>query len=537
MVRLRQGLATLLVASALARADEISPEECAVLGALDFSEAVGAAVRLNAAVVPGDATLPARCRVAGTVAPEVGIEAWLPVEGWNGKLFMAGCYGLCGVIRADQMEDAAARGYATVTTDMGHSEAKYPGSSWAYNNPELERDFAYRATHVTVVLAKELVRAYYGSRAEHSYFRGCSTGGRQGLVAAQRFPDDFDGIIAGAPFHQSLSVPHMIWADRANTAPDGTPILGREQFELLHRAALTACDTVDGLTDGLIGDPEACGFTPESLLCRGQPAAACLSRAQVDAALKIYRGPVNSQGAPLAPSGAAPGSEFAWAERLLGAAGKPPYFRFIGQNWVQYHAYDPDPPQDRGPPAFDFDRDPARLAPVAAQTGFAPDLGDFSASDGHLILYHGWADESLMPSHTLDYWQRAQAALGGPQKLAEFARLFMLPGVMHCGGGPGAGDVDFLTALERWVEADEAPDMLIGYRTRHSVPTLVRQPRFPIPAPAAVLVRPIFPYPDTARYRGEGEPDEPGNWVRVSRGQSPAAAADPFANPQIDPSP
>jgi feruloyl esterase len=508
----------LLLMAGAARSTGISNEECTVLAALDFSEAAGAQVKLVAEVIPPAMDLPARCRITGTIAPEIGLEAWLPAENWNGKLFTAGCYGLCGVIRADQMEDAAARGYATVTTDMGHSEQKYPDSRWAWNNPPLETDFAHRATHLTVLVAKELVQAYYGAHAAHSYFRGCSTGGRQALVAAERHPDDFDGIIAGAPFHQLFSVPHMIWADRVNTAADGTHILGEEQFRLLHEAALSSCDVDDGLDDDLISDPESCAFQPETLLCRDDVAKDCLSRAQVDAAQKIYQGAMNSQGQRLYPFGAAIGSEFTWAQRLLGQDGKPPYFRFIGQNWSQYHAYDPDPPLNSGPFAFDFDRDPARVAAAASELAFAPDLGDFHARDGKLIVYHGWADESLMPSHTLDYWRKAQRAAGGAEQLRRFARLYLLPGVTHCGGGPGAGDIDYLTALERWVERDEAPDMLIAYRTRHSSATLGRQPRFPIAPADALMVRPAFPYPDTARYDGKGDRNDPASYLRIRRG-------------------
>jgi feruloyl esterase len=520
--RMLLAMTAVLLAGARVLAQE-THEECAVLAALDFSEKLGAAVQLTAGAIPAAQDLPARCRIAGTIAPETGIEVWLPVEGWNGKLFTAGCYGMCGLIRSDQMEDAAARGYATVTTDMGHSEERHPNSIWAHNNPALETDFAHRATHLAVLAAKELVRAYYGNHEEHSYFRGCSTGGRQALVAAQRYPEDFDGVIAGAPFHQTLSAPHMIWADRANTAPDGSPLLDKPQFELLHRAALAACDAGDGLEDGIVGDPEACRFTPDSLLCTEGETGPCLSRAQVDAARKIYQGAVTSQGERLYPFGATAGSEFTWGQQLLSDDGKPPFFRNIGQRWLQYHAYAPDPPLDSGPFAFDFDRDPARLTTLA---GFAPDLQRFSARDGKLLIHHGWVDESLIAAHTLDYWQDAMRAAGGQEALARFARLFMLPGVTHCGGGPGAGDVDYLTALERWVEHDEAPEVLIGYRTKDSVSTLVRQPRFPIPQGELVLARPVYPYPDIARYSGEGDANDPASYLRVRRGSSPEKVAD-----------
>ncbi len=498
-----------------------TPDECAVLAALEFSEGIGARVSLAAAGAPAVGDIPARCRVTGSIAPEVGVEVWLPVEDWNGRLLVAGCYGLCGSIRADQMEDAAARGYATATTDGGHSDTKYPDGRWAYNNAALEDDFGYRAVHVTALLAKALIEAFYGNRQEQAYFRGCSTGGRQALVAAQRYPDDFDGIIAGAPFHQTLSVPHMIWADRANTGADGRPILTKPQLDLLRKAALAACDAADGQADGIIGDPLSCAFSPESLTCAEGAESACLTPGQVAAAVKIYHGPTNSAGRRLAPFGATVGSESTWEQQLIGRDGKRPYFNVIGQNWLRYNAFEPDPPPEAGALVFDFDKDPARLAPAAARAGFEPALERFSARDGKLIIYHGWADESLQPAHTLDYWQKAVRDNGGAEGLARFARLFMLPGVQHCGGGPGAGDVDYLAALERWVENNQAPDVLVAWRVKDSAPITVRQPRFPR-AGELELKRPLFPYPDVARYSGRGDPLDPASYTRT--GQSGAGS-------------
>ena len=499
-------------------ADDV--DECKVLSALDFNEAVGAKVTLTAALVPAASGLPARCRVTGTIAPEVGVEAWLPTDHWNDRLLVTGCYGLCGSIRADQMEDAAARGYATATTDGGHSDQKYPDGRWAYNNTELENDFGHRAVHVTAVLAKALIEAYYGSHEEHAYFRGCSTGGRQALVAAGRYPDDFEGVIAGAPFNPLLSVPHMIWVDRANTGADGRPILGKPQFELLHKAALAECDQLDGLADGIIGDPPSCAFTPQSLACAPGQAGACLDPQQVAAAQMIYQGPANGAGQRLAafgPFGAAAGSEFTWEQQLIGRDGKPAFFHVVGQDWMRYHAFEPDPPADSGPLVFDFDKDPPRLAAGAARAAFTPGLERFSARDGKLILYHGWADEALQPAHTLAYWQQLLAANGSAEGLNRFARLFLLPGVQHCGGGPGAGDVDYLAALERWVEDDEAPDVLIAWRTKESVSATVRQARFPVTGEVQ-MKRPVFPYPDVARYGGKGDALDPKSYERVKPG-------------------
>jgi feruloyl esterase len=481
----------------------LDAEACAALQALDYAADVGAAVRFAAtAALPAAGDQPALCRVAGTIAPTVGFEARLPVSGWNGKLLVTGCTNLCGSILATGFEDALARGYAVASTDLGH-RGDQSDATWALNNPAAEADYGHRATHVTTLLAKALVAAYYGARPGFSYFRGCSTGGRQALVAAGRYPDDFDGIIAGAPFHQTLSVPHMAWAVAANTAADGSPILGRPQFGLLARAALAACDGGDGLEDGVIGDPEGCAFDPGTLACGAEGSGECLDSAQVAAARKIYAGPRTSAGESLSlyPGGAPVGSEPTWAQMLLPADGRPAWFAFVVQNWSRYLAYAPDP-AGPGPFGFDFDRDPARLRATAAVVGFRPDLRAFRARGGRLILYHGWADESLMPAHTLDYWRRATDTLGGPAALAELARLYMVPGMLHCGGGPGAAEIDFLTALERWVEDGAAPDALIAKRVREPVPTYVRQPRFPLPAGQVLFERPVFPYPDVAEYAG-----------------------------------
>jgi feruloyl esterase len=520
-------LSTLPGPAAAAEADQV-PDDCAVLAALDFSDAAGAPVRIDGELVAARADLPAHCRVSGRVAPEVGVEIWLPTKTWIGKLLVAGCYGLCGSIRGDQMEDALARGYATATTDGGHSDRKYSDSRWAFNDTALEDDFGHRAVHVTTLLAKALVGAFYGHREQYAYFRGCSTGGRQALVSAQRYPDDFDGIIAGAPFNQRLDVPFMIWVDRANTGADGQPILRKAQFELLQRAVLAQCDAADGLTDGVVGEVRSCNFRPASLACGPGETKDCLTPAQIEAAVKIYSGPANSAGQRFAPFGFAVGSEFTWEQQLLGREGKPSFFRSIGQNWMRFHAFEPDPPPGTAALEFDFDKDPQRLAAGDARVGFEPDLEAFARRDGKLILYHGWADENLQPAHTLVYWEDALRRNGGAAELGRFARLFLLPGVTHCGGGPGAGDVDYLTALERWVEKDEAPDVLMAWRTKDSVPVTVRQPRFPLTG-EVTMKRPVFPYPAVARYLGRGDPLDPVSYEQLPRRRPPVSHAPPGA--------
>jgi pimeloyl-ACP methyl ester carboxylesterase len=478
---------------------------CRALKAMDLSEATGAGVRIaDAGILPAGGDQPELCRVSGVVEPQVGFEVRMPVSGWNGKLLVTGCSNLCGSIETAGMEDALARGYATATTDMGHQSADRSDASWAWNNPALEADFGHRATHVSTLAAKQLVSNYYGDDPGHAYFRGCSTGGRQALVAAERYPEDFDGIIAGAPFSQLKSVPHMAWVMAANTGADGRPVLDEAAIKLLGKAALDACDGQDGRVDGVIGNPEACEFRPASLQCAaggGPPknaARGCLKPAAVEAAARIYAGPSPGKADVWSSGGAPVGSESTWAASLLAPEGETPFFAYIVQNWLHYLAFEPDPPRAMpgdAPLTLDFAAGRRQFAATNAVVGFNADLERFGETGGRLILYHGWADQSLMPAHTLDYWREAIERAGGESALTEFARLFMVPGMQHCGGGPGATDIDFLTALERWVEADEAPASLLAYKVRKPVSTQVRQPRFPI-APAAVeYTRPVYPYP------------------------------------------
>ncbi len=476
---------------------------CDALKAIDLSEGTGARVRLaEVGILPAAGDQPELCRVNGFIEPQVGFEVRMPVKDWNSKLLVTGCSNLCGILQIEGMEDVLARGYAAATTDMGHRTGDTSDARWALNSPLLEQDFGHRATHVTTLAAKEIVASYYGDRPDYAYFRGCSTGGRQGLVAAERYPDDFDGIIAGAPFNQSLSVPHMAWMLAANSGPGGKPILTQREFELLGKAALDACDSQDGTVDGVIGNPETCTFNPDVLRCppigdgkKSAPGRACLTPVQVEAATKIYAGPRNSKGQAWSSGGSTVGSEFTWEKSLLAPAGKVPFFQFVVGNWLRYLAFEPDPPL----PTVNFDAGPAQFAATTAVAGFKPDLARFRALGGRLLVYHGWADESLMPAHTLDYWRDAQRRQGGKQGsnpgLDEFARLFMVPGMRHCGGGPGAADIDYLTALERWVEAGEAPDSLPAHKVRKAVPTGVRQPRFPLDPATVEYTRPVYPYP------------------------------------------
>lgn len=501
-------------------ADQVADRAaCSALTVVELQEVTGAATRLTAAtILPADGDQPTLCRITGVIEPQVGFEVRLPLQDWNGRLLVTGCTNLCGVIEVQGMEDALARGYATATTDLGHHTGDIADASWAWNNPALEADMGHRATHVTTVAAKELVANYYGNNAAYAYFRGCGTGGRQALVSAERYPQDFNGIIAGAPFNQQLSVPYMAWAMAANTGADGQPILRAKEFALLGRAALAACD-VDGVNearDGVINNPPACGFKPASLACDPDDPSrrACLTQAQVTAAEQIYAGPAHGNPAEVAtgrgvrawpPGGAPIGSEFSWEKALLAPKGQQSYFAAVVHNWLQYFAFEPDPPlasKDTPLPAIDFAAGPEQFAASNAVLGFTGNLASFRDVGGRLIIHHGWADQSLMPAHTLNYWREAEQRLADPsaqqaadkKPLDEFARLYMVPGMQHCGGGPGATDIDYLSAMERWVEQDQAPGSLLAYKVKGAIPTSVRQPRF-APAPGSVIdTRPVAPW-------------------------------------------
>jgi feruloyl esterase len=514
------GIACLAAAAGPATAGDA----CTALAGLDLARLPSAPTTISVArLVAATTDLPAHCQVQGFVAPQVQFEVRLPVPGpggWNGKFLMQGCGGLCGGVQPATCDDALARHYAVAVTDMGHRGAPYQ-AAWAFNNLPAEIDFAYRATHVVTVAAKALVAAYYGRPATRAYFRGCSTGGRQGLVEAQRFPDDFDGIIAGAPVlnETGIAALHLIWSGRANLGVGNVPLLGEAEVQSLHAAALAACDRRDGLADSIIENPAACRFDPAAVACSGTRGTPCLAPAQVAAARRLYDGATDSTGRRLFPGGLAAGSEYEWVPNFVGRGGEPAVFDPAGpiSDLYRYLIFLPDP--GPGPTAreFDFDRDPQRLALMESlYNAQNPDLARFAARGGRLILYQGWDDIEVPPALVLDYFQRLRATMGGAVPTARVARLFMLPGVAHCRRGPGADTVDWLTLLENWVERGEAPDQAIAYHLLKEQDYLgLPRPRFPLPATDWDRARPVFPYPDTARFRGSGDAASPAAWVRV----------------------
>ena len=456
------------------------------------------------------------CRVAGTSSPEAGsqikFEVWMPAAGdWNGRFQGIGSGGSAGAIRYRQLAAAVAGGYAAVATDNGHTSTSGFDGSWSLGHPVRLVDFGYRAQHEATMAGKAVTRAYYGRDADFSYFVGCSQGGHHALMEAQRYPEDYDGIVAGAPANYWIGLMTAeLWAGLATTR-DPEQDLPRAKLPVLGAAVMAACDGLDGLEDGLIDDPRNCDFDPGALLCDGEDAGDCLTAGQVAAARAIYAGPVRpSTGESLFP-GYALGSEHFEAPDGLGGWAR--YWSGIaepGGSTAQFMKYsvfeDPDYDLNR----FDFDADWDRAnnrslgndeTLATALNAIDPDLSAFKARGGKLISYHGWADALITGHYAVQYYEDVLAAMGGPEETTDFYRLFMAPGVAHCRGGPGPDRFDAVGAIERWVEQGVAPDRIIASKVVNGE---VRRSR------------PLCVYPQVARYGGSGSIDDAANFACVN---------------------
>ena len=411
-------------------------ERCEALAGGKFMHLPGAATFITGAtlrVASGDQ--PAACLVEGYVNPSDAFAILLPVKNWNGRYMVRGCGGSCGKVAIDLSCAHHVRdGFACLQTDMGH-HSTLVDNNWVANNLQGLVDFGYRATHVTTVAGRAIIKAFYATDPTRSYFFACSTGGRQALIEAQRFPDDFDGIIAMAPasmapfgIRKAATVSDVYGF---NTEPSGRPILPNRKVLLLHRAVLKDCDSRDGIIDGLISAPLTCQFKPAQLLCKGSDNGNCLTSAQVAVAEKMYGW-----------RGAMPGSELNWIGTLIPNAPLP------GEAWESI----PDLGADRG--------DPSTIETMVSPNN--PDLRPFRDHGGKLILVQGWADTIVMPPPTLDYYQTMTRTMGGRDEAMQFARLFMIPGMEHCSGGDGAWAINYVAALTDWVEAGKAPAKLRG---------------------------------------------------------------------------
>ena len=506
--------------------------------AVEFAQIPDAPTTIvSAGIVPAggdDSTIqndfPEFCNVEGQITPNIGFLLRMPTTSWNGKFLMGGCGGPCGNYLLDRYDTALIRNYAVVVTDMGH---KGPGWQFAYNNLDAMVDFGYRSTHVTAVAAKEIIAQFYGNPASRRYFWGCSTGGRQAMVEAQRFPHDFEGILAGAPvWYQTGNQPlFSLWATRVNIGKDGKAILGAEKLPLIHEAVMGACDALDGLEDGLLQDPRKCAWDPKSIQCRpGRGGLDCLTAEEVDIVGKIYEGASNSAGERLY-WGMVRGSEDQWAPRWINYDGKPGLALgdASGKNLVMsYRSFFYPPGPSYSLFDFDYDRDPPRLALTESiYNAQNPDLRKFKNADGKLILYTGWHDNNIPPEAAVDYYETATRTMGGAAATMDFFRLFLLPGVNHCQYGAGGGEVDWLTALETWVEKGQAPDQITVYHMRQepypSIDRFVggdrsrrtRYPRHPLDPQSYDRSRPVYAYPGVAQWTGTGDTTRAENWEKA----------------------
>jgi hypothetical protein len=446
--------------------------------------------------------LPAFCRVTGILHPtsdsHILFEVWLPEKNWNRKFLGVGNGGFAGTIGYGSLAGNLRRGYATAGTDAGH-QAEAEDASWAYRHPEKITDFGYRALHLTTDRAKTIARTYYGSSPSKSYFDSCSDGGREALMEAQRYPEDYDGILAGAPANNwtrmlasGIDVQHASLADPA-------AYISSMKLPAITAAALASCDAADGLKDGILNDPRQCHFDPAVLLCKAGDALNCLTAPQVAALRKIYSGGQDSHGNLIFP-GLMPGDEAGtWKSWITGSA--PGGSNYI-QNYFRYMVYD-DPAWNGLTASVDQALTTADQRTAGQLNSTDPDLSRFHARGGKLILYHGWNDPAISPLNTIAYYESVQSKLG-KEKARTFVSLYMVPGMGHCAGGPGPSAFGQLgipsakgepfgifTALERWVETGVQPGSIVA--TKYTADKKVE------------MTRPLCPYPQVATYNGTGD--------------------------------
>lgn len=509
------------LAVALSAGRAAAQRSCASLTTLQLSNAkVTAATSIAAGVFkppispgapPPNFPIPAFCRVEAIATPtsdsHIEFEVWLPTSGWNGKFEQVGNGGFAGSIPLAAMAEPLHRGYATAGTDDGH-EGGVAGATWAIGHPEKVIDFGYRAVHIVSIQAKAIVAAFYGKNPKLAYFVGCSDGGREALMEAQRFPQDFRGIVAGSPANYWTHLQFKgLWDARAGMPPGAW--IPPAKLKVLQDAALAQCDALDGVKDGLITNPELCHFNPVSVQCKGDDSSGCLTAAQVGAAQKIYGPAVNSEtGAEINP-GFSPGAEANPANWVLWITGaRSPQFTagaFIANAFFQDVVFQ-DPKLNMATVNFGSDVKMADDKIGTILDSSSPDLRAFKSRRGKLIQYAGWGDAAIPPQGSVDYFQSVQKDMGDTKS---FYRLFMVPGMSHCGGGEGpnvfgnAGAVpdanasnDVVMALDRWVVKGKAPAKITATRFVDNNPSKGVQ-----------YTRPLCPYPQQSRYNGSGDPN------------------------------
>lgn len=523
---------TLIMAATLSRVSW-AQQDCSKLVALKLSKVkIASADLILAAVdktptllgVPQELNLPAYCKVKAEANPTsdsvIKFELWMPVAtDWNGEFLQLGNGGLAGSINTAMMTMPLSHNFAVAATDDGHTGAGTDGS-WAMGHPEKVIDFGYRAVHETSVHSRKIIAAFYGKAQKYSYFNGCSEGGREAMMEAQRFPEDFSGIIAGSaagPWMELMAA--FAWNSQA-LLNDPANYIPEAKRPIIEKAALASCGTQQKVTDPFIKDPLSCKFDPAALLCKTADSNDCLTAAQITALKKIYSGAVNSAGKRItvgyeAGAEAEPGPPgLSYASYIYGpVAGASLDLIFSSAFYGNFVFEQPKYSSLK----FDFDRDEAiadqKVGSILNATN--PDLNAFKARGGKLIAYQGWEDGSPAPKLAVNYHDSVVRLLGGERNVDSFYRLFMAPGMMHCGLGPGPnafGDMldsshygdpqkDVFAALRAWVEENKAPEQIIATKYEHD---LASQP--------VVMTRPLCPYPALAIWSGKGSTEDAANW-------------------------
>lgn len=440
-------------------------------------------------------TYPDHCRVEGYMTPHVKFIMQLPPpDKWNGRFLLAACEGWCGSIYEETMMPGLNRGYAVITNDGGHYGDPPFDGVWAYNNVDVRIDFAYRANHVSAQAGKALIKGFYGRPQTYSYIAGFSKGGNAGLLSATRYPEDFDGVFAKAPvpYYQWKNAAHFPWLARA-VYPDGdTAVMDSEKLPLIHKAVVAACDTIDGLKDGIIDDPRKCKWDPVAISCkRGQDEATCLTMPQVEALRKVYAPARDAKGKINFPWGTDRGSEIDWPAALYPDSPEPAYVLDGARTGLKYMVFRDAKGPDFDWRTFDYESELAGVEEMGKiLDADSTDYNAFKARGGKMIIVHGWADALVSPAMTADWFEKMRAAMGGRDATNDFAQLYVVPGMVHGSGGNAPYEYDALTALENWVEKGIRPTELVMHDEADVTPR---------------RSRPMYPYPTLSRYKGKGD--------------------------------
>ena len=506
-------LSAVVLAGAALFATPAAPISCTALQSLQLPDTkIESATEVaGPSFTPPDATgalanLPGFCRVVGVSKPSIRFEVWLPTTTWNGKFQGVGNGGTAGVISYSALAAGIRRGYATASTDTGHVSRDSADSEWALKRPDLVADFGHRGLHVMTENGKKVTSSFYEAPPKLSYYVGCSKGGQQGLMEAQRYPNDYDGLVAGAPANNATRsyLGGHLWPALA-TLKDPESYIPAAKVPVLTRAVTAACDGLDGVTDGIISDPRKCTFDAETLACRaGQDPSTCFSEKQIKAIKDIWAGAHDSKG-PIYP-GVAKGGETgagAWERYVTGEGPLRGRHFQLADGFLKFVVFD-DPSYDFR--TFNYDRDlPIALKKVAPLIDAVdPNLQPLQSHGAKLIVYHGWNDPSIPAQNSINYYESVVSAIGGAnhdaalERTQAFYRMFLVPGMQHCSGGPGTDRFDMLTALENWVEKGQAPNAIAASH---------------MTAGKVDRTRPLCMYPQTAQYKGSGSTDDAANFV------------------------